>query len=322
MTVQKNIKRFLVRELPTSSPGLGGQARDINMQGLAVGAEHCGATSQLASAWNAEGRIALEVPSDRQSLARCVNELGEVAGVVCHESEGGHPSMWVNGRLRFLDMPQGAGAEVHSINNHSMTVGFQPNPNGVSGQAVMWNDEGARPLELPPALFSCAYDLNDQGAIVGSAFIDLQTRAFIWTDGSCQWLSPKKFGATAHAINEAGHVAGIAFNRRNSSCPFISIDGSFDLIKDLPLGHNQANAINKWGYVVGIAEVAGKDDERGDEFGFLWHAGKSVNLNDLIDPREEWKIIYAHGINDHGQIVGVGERNGVPRPILLQPDWD
>ncbi len=321
MTVQKNIKRYLVRELPTSSPGLGGQARDINNSGMAVGAEHCGETSQLASAWNAEGRVDLEFLNDRQSVASCVNELSEIGGSVTSPAGKRKPCIWRKGRVEILDEREGMFGVAHGMNNHSTVVGFEQQTNDYSYKAypVQWKDEGAFPLDLPGG--GCAFDINDQNMIVGYVDVDRKTRAFVWRDGSCRWMSPKRYASQAYGINESGHVVGLAYTGRQTSSPFISIDGRFDLITDLPLGSHMAKAINNRGYVVGYADVPKSDEEKNDEIAFLWYAGKSTYLNDLIDPLEEWKIVNALGINDHCQIASVGERGGVRRAILLQPDW-
>jgi probable HAF family extracellular repeat protein len=57
-----------------------------------------------------------------------------------------------------------------------------------------------------------------------------------------------------------------------------------------------ASDINNKGQVVGGS--GGK--------AFIWQDGKMTDLNKLIPPDSGWLLVTATGINDAGQIVGVG----------------
>jgi hypothetical protein len=53
---------------------------------------------------------------------------------------------------------------------------------------------------------------------------------------------------------------------------------------------------------------------------FVWRAGVLSDLNDLIGPNSGWdRLQYAYGINELGQITGLGILNGVERAFLLTP---
>ncbi len=63
--------------------------------------------------------------------------------------------------------------------------------------------------------------------------------------------------------------------------------------------------INNNGNIVGIASRDGR------ERAFLYTAGIGVqDLNDLAGPESGWNLYSAYGINDSGQVVGVGTPNG------------
>src|SRR5262249_53716527 len=49
-------------------------------------------------------------------------------------------------------------------------------------------------------------------------------------------------------------------------------------------------------------------------------SGGMVNLNHRIPRKSGWVLWAAHGINDAGQIVGVGYHGGRQRAFLLTPD--
>ena len=79
--------------------------------------------------------------------------------------------------------------------------------------------------------------------------------------------------------------------------------------------YSQAAAINASGQVVGSSDVVGG-------FGvaaFLYAGGTMTDLNSLINPSLNWNLLTAGGINDDGQIVGVGDVGGEYHAFLLTP---
>jgi probable HAF family extracellular repeat protein len=73
-------------------------------------------------------------------------------------------------------------------------------------------------------------------------------------------------------------------------------------------------ALNDLGEVVGHVGPI-----NGTERAFLYNNGAMTDLNTLLDPVSGagWVLQDALGINDSGQIVGYGERNGQMRAFLL-----
>lgn len=82
---------------------------------------------------------------------------------------------------------------------------------------------------------------------------------------------------------------------------------------------SEAYASNAGGLVVGRAyhplEPGGWEGARA----FLWQHGALTALNDLLPPGSGWDLTAAFGINDAGQIVGAGTRNGRQQAVLLTP---
>ena len=56
-----------------------------------------------------------------------------------------------------------------------------------------------------------------------------------------------------------------------------------------------------------------------DERAFLYRRGRMIDLNDLIPVNADWILEEASGINDRGQIVGLGQHHGQERAFLLTP---
>jgi probable HAF family extracellular repeat protein len=77
-----------------------------------------------------------------------------------------------------------------------------------------------------------------------------------------------------------------------------------------------ANGINAAGAVVG-SFIAGDGE---DEHAFLYEGGEFHDLNDLIAEQGDWILVEARDINERGQVVGYGLRNGEERAVLLTPE--
>ena len=78
-----------------------------------------------------------------------------------------------------------------------------------------------------------------------------------------------------------------------------------------------ALGINDAGQVVGYSSTS-----EGVSHAFLYDRNatpKMQDLNSLIRPHSGWSLEEARAINQRGQIVGLGERNGHTRAILLTP---
>ena len=76
----------------------------------------------------------------------------------------------------------------------------------------------------------------------------------------------------------------------------------------------RAQDVNNQGDAVGSSWIDGMGNSRA----VIWKGGGPVaNLNDLIDPTSGWLLTSTTGINDAGQIVGVGQQNGQSRAFLL-----
>jgi probable HAF family extracellular repeat protein len=85
------------------------------------------------------------------------------------------------------------------------------------------------------------------------------------------------------------------------------------------LGGNTAGAhdINDAGQVVGVSTTSS-----GSFHAFLHERSatpKMQDLNSLIPPHSGWSLEEARAINQRGQIVGLGERNGHNHAFLLTP---
>jgi probable HAF family extracellular repeat protein len=126
--------------------------------------------------------------------------------------------------------------------------------------------------------------------------------------------------SSALGINDAGQVVGFASISSNSAHAFLYERSATPKMQDLgTLGGNTAGAhdINDAGQVVGVSTTSS-----GSFHAFLHERSatpKMQDLNSLIPPHSGWSLEEARAINQRGQIVGLGERNGHNHAFLLTP---
>lgn len=117
-----------------------------------------------------------------------------------------------------------------------------------------------------------------------------------------------------HAINNAGCLVGAAADKPNGVQAFVS-NGRRSSLGTLGGVFSVAHAINNAGQIVG-----GSLTPNNDAFhAFLFTEGNMYDLNQLLIDAPRWELLQAVGINDRGQIVGVGSLDGQDHGFLLTP---
>ncbi len=157
-----------------------------------------------------------------------------------------------------------------------------------------------------------AYGINDSGQVVGGGFFSgSDFDAFLYDGSGMHDLGlPGNFtgafvlGAlTARAINSQGDIVGTT-----TSGGYLYSHGA---IQDLgAMGMRSAWGINDLRQVVGWSPST---------TALIYEAGAVYDLNSLIDPSSGWTLEQATGINDLGQIVAVGYRDGEGHAVLMTP---
>jgi probable HAF family extracellular repeat protein len=145
---------------------------------------------------------------------------------------------------------------------------------------------------------SYAYDINESGQVVGSAYnsTSADQHAFLYSGATMTDLGT--FGGTqsdARGINDAGQIVGSAFTSGNATEHIFLYSGS--KMNDLgTLGgmYAFAGGINSTGQAVGQAINA-----NGDWHAFLYDGSRMNDLGTLGGSQS-----YAHDINISGRIVG------------------
>jgi probable HAF family extracellular repeat protein len=118
------------------------------------------------------------------------------------------------------------------------------------------------------------------------------------------------------ALNDRAQCAGVSFNaetgrieafrQENETRSMLgTLGGSFSIARDL----------NNHGEVVGGSLTEGDENFHG----FLYRDNRLHDLNEFLEPGTGWEVIQALGINNHGEIIGIGSHVGEDRIVLLRP---
>lgn len=121
---------------------------------------------------------------------------------------------------------------------------------------------------------------------------------------------PTLGGTSVYAINinNIGDVVGYSTVGNNTYHAFRWNAGQMHDLGTLP-GHVSSLAwdVNNLHQVVGVSYTG---NLTGTSRAVLWDAGKAIPLNSANTASQGWVLLVASAINDNGQIVGIGVRNG------------
>lgn len=199
--------------------------------------------------------------------------------------------------------------------NLGRVVGGSLTNRQVLTHAFVWDANTMRDLgnAIDGAFSSAAYGINDIDDIVGT----FDERAFLLRGGVREDLGvlPGHTSSSARAVNIIGQVVGESVSAGGVAQAFLWDRGTLRSLGTLPGdAASEAKAINVAGDAVGRSGLTDFSRSRA----VLWRNGLALDLNTLT-AAAGWTLVSATGINDVGQIVGVGRRDGQVRAFLLGP---
>jgi probable HAF family extracellular repeat protein len=131
------------------------------------------------------------------------------------------------------------------------------------------------------------------------------------------------------AINDSGQVVGYSYSSSNvvhafRTAPDVAINPATDDLGVMPpYGNSLATSINAAGTAVGLVSTS---QNAFDPYypsptrAVIWQSPSGMkDLNQLVDPSSGWLLFQANGVNNNGQVVGVGCINNEQRAYLLTP---
>lgn len=273
--------------------------------------------------------------SSGQGVARAISENGLIAGSSMAPFPAGpggvdHAFFWSKAQgMIDLTPDSTAGSIAWGINDAGQVVGLIGGP---SGGAFVWSAaSGITMISLPgaPAGFTnMAEDINESGQVCGQQFnadFDFVGWVYDSTSGDITELPSLGGISETRAINDAGDIVGASSMTNNQHRPVLwttngeIVDLGFLPVADFTQGI--ATGINNNRWIVGSDFFDGSGVQNK---GWLWVADVKTELLTLIeDPEQqaEWsELLHPMDINSHGEIVGIGIRNGIPgRAFLMRP---
>jgi len=303
-------------------------AKSINDSAQIVGYSITSSGQRRAFIWNPNlGMQEIGSLSDRSSWAYSINDYGQVVGYFVSDSGQRKAFIWdQTTNFQDLDSQSENFSEAYSINNLGQVVGLGITSNS-ERKAFIWDSKnGMQYLSVNDEIESSAYSINNVGQVVGYYVCsNLIVKAFIWQNNRGIQELPGFLGSD---INMSGQVVGFDAVPKDNNRAFLwngsnkledlsTISGSVNL----QYFDSEANSINDSGLVVGYSDKLIDIDERvWEKRAFIWDdINKMQDLNDLISPNYAWILREARAINNHGQIVGWGNKGQNRHAFLLTP---
>src|SRR5262245_6868858 len=268
------------------------------------------------------------LPGGTASHATAINDRGDIVGYgginafgpEFHEFTQG--IVWRNGEMRSVgalycpctfNVRYGT-SMAFAVSDDGWVVGDSQTNRQTFRGAFVWQD-AIRPLAFDAAApgDSHAFGINDIHEVVG----DSKARAFLLRDGVSRDLGtlPGEATSSARAINNKGQVIGVSTDAGGVASAFLWDLGRMRDLGTLPGdAASEALAINDASDVVGRSGSVDLSQSRA----VLWRNGAAIDLTTVV-ATADWTLASATGINDRGQIVGVGSHGGQVRAYLLTP---
>jgi probable HAF family extracellular repeat protein len=345
--------------MPLDEAWTGSIGRDISQHGQVAGQGTNPAGQPRAFLWAGGDALDLGVPVAEGNLSRArgINDSGDVVGewrIGVGRQARFKAFLYEDGQMKDLNtlIPAGTGWDLtgaQAINENGQVVGAGTR----SGQTRAFLYEGGAVTDFGKDVlgnpYSAAWGINDRGDVVGGAGTsDLQSEAFVYRDGTVDRLGKSDgFSASeAVGINNSGQAIGWSLNpgqnppQGEAFLYDYSGDGGprfeslepLDRPEESPLPddrYTRARDVDEAGRVVGWSRNVADVPQQDQFSATLWEdngpeeSRQAQDLNDLLLPEDsDWKLVDAYAINESGQIVGSGFRDGELEAFLLNPAYD
>lgn len=290
----------------------GSTAEAINDNGIVVGAN-----GNNPYRWDTRAGTGFALDS-KYGSATAVNELGAAAGYV--SDTGSYPIeafRWSEGvgleRLGLL--PEAVFSKAYGINDNGTVVGQSSNASNWSKAFIA---TGSTIEEIVPPTgwkFTIARDVNNSGVVVGTGssgtgvIYDLSAGT-IFRPSAGSWLA-----YSANEITDSGIVAGRADDVNHTSSYAYWYDGTLHPTVNLGGLCTEAMGTNDRGDLVGTAF-----NSSFTQYFFSYVQGQGYHNLSNLGGESVWHLNALNDINNHGQIVGVGQHtNGAGVAVLITP---
>lgn len=248
-----------------------------------------------------------------------LNNSGQIVGYYLSSTnvQGG----FLYSGVQLQDLGPSGFIEANGINNSGVVVGSS---SGQTGFQVLIDNNGivVNLSQTPggPPTVAGRMSINDSGQIVGNAGGSYNSG---WFYDPGKLATPPSTVPTSLSIPAGLNNNGIAVGTANTNnffqaATYDSSTGTTTFLGAAGGRSSFAFGINDTGTIVG--SVQGQSDFGSYESYAMIDTGAGlVDLNSLIAPGSGWYLYEAYGINDRGQIVGIGYNGGNLDVFLLTP---
>jgi probable HAF family extracellular repeat protein len=313
---------YTVTDLGTL-PGNGySVARGINATGQITGAAGSNNSPNSSVFVYSNGVLTnLGTLGGTSGIGNGINASGQVAGY-SQNGSGTYRAFLSNGNTLTDIGDLGGGSAVgYAINDLGQVVGAAYTADGSVHPFLYSNghmtDLGTLGSPAGNSWWNSATGINKSGAVTGTSY-DAQGNffGFVWSNGTMKKLGTLGGSwSQGYAINNKGQVTGLAYTRNGDAHAFITING---VLKDLGLFAGQYSTT--WGFGINDSGVVvGQSTFQSTYHAFVYSGGQIKDLNKLIPAKSGWVLIDANGINNAGQITGMGMHKGLEHAYLLTP---
>jgi probable HAF family extracellular repeat protein len=266
-----------------------------------------------------------------RSTGNDINNRGQVVGYSLFRHSRTTAAYMYDGR-KTVDLAEGAaevpyGSVAHSLNESGQVVGqatYFHNGSWLATRAFLYSNGtmvqiGTLEDKALSTHASYAMGINNTGLVVGYSTIGPENarrwHAFTYANGTMTSIGtpPGYENSFARAVNNSGQIVGYGQNGNGPTSAFLYSHGSMmDIGAVGGINSSAAYDINSKGQVVGGSWQ--------NDLAFLYDNGHFIDLNSLPEVKASgWTLTGALSINDRGQIVGTGIKDGQKRSFLLTP---
>jgi probable HAF family extracellular repeat protein len=203
----------------------------------------------------------------------------------------------INNSGQIVGASMTLGIEEEKTKRASLPLDKQPiHGNILPSAAFLWENGQVRSISPPPSWSSGGIALNEQGEVLGRMSLYPEADEILTS-------STEELTKIQNAMRHSHHT----FLWRNGKTQDLGEMGTEPQVA--------TTAFNNADDIVGYVRLADNTGFRA----FLWRNGIRHMLTDLISPADGWILSEAQGINNHGQIIGVGLHHGQRHAYLLTP---
>jgi probable HAF family extracellular repeat protein len=254
------------------------------------------------------------------AIGNGINSSGQVAGYSTNASLTYRAFLSIGNTLTDIGDLGGGSSVAYGVNDSGQVVGASYLPDGEVHPFLYGNGKMTDLGTLgshQPGWWNSAQGVNKSGVVVGTSYdANGNFFGFRWANGRMVKLGTLGgLWSQGYAINNKGQVTGLAYTKNGSAHAFITSGSTL-----IDLGTFAGSTSTTWGFGVNTSGVVvGQSTFQNTYHAFVYSGGKIKDLNKLIPAGSGWTLLEANGINDAGQIVGMGLKNGQEHAYLLTP---